>query len=344
MLLVTAIYTAPMGIFSLGSWSVVPFLMGLLIYIFLVNSIEFYLEFEDIVKYSLILASVAIFTQFGYYLVSGQMINLAIFASEVETRSNFGGLIMRPTGFFIEPGSHALATVNLLMIYLTLKNYKFDFLALCATISVFLSMSLAGFLVLLLAFTVLSVRTLGRGGVRFGVGLALTILGLIVLAPGWLVDAIGLVFFERLDTILVGSDGSANDRLGKLNFDCLQYIYAQNPYGLIFGNGLSSDAFTAQCGANNLSWAIYNYGAVISLLFVFRVFWRFRNAPLIFLSLVYIAMSSQLSSYAFSWLYFACLFGPLARRLDQGLESIEFSNNGRNAGGSRSELHSKVVS
>jgi len=315
VLFLTVVYTIPAGILLHNSWSFVPFLMGLSVFLILLNSIEFYSQFMNIIKYSLILTSIAIFTQFFIYIISGGMPSFAILATEMETRSSFAGLIMRPTGFYIEPGSHALASMALLMIYLTINNYRFDLLSVSAMAGVLLSMSFAGALVLFIALVIVAAKKSILRGILLVVCTISAIAGLIALAPEPLMEAINILYIDRFDVIRDGLDGSANDRLGKINLDCFEYLYTKYPHGLLFGSGMTSDGFTTYCGSNNLSWAIFNFGIIISSVFVALLFWGLRKAPLILLALVYVGASGQLSSYMFIWLYFALLIGPVRRFL-----------------------------
>ena len=312
---ISIIYLIPAGVFIYNSFAFIPLLSGVALFFLLINSKEFYLRFDCIIKYGIALASGALILQFVIYLITGDLPSFLLLATEDYTRSNFAGLIMRPTGFYIEPGSHALVVVTLLMIYWTKNNYRFDLLSTIASISIVLSMSFAGLMALMVALLIIVTKKSLSNILRISAAMLVLASLVVVLDPKLVVDTADFVFVQRFDTILEGSDGSANDRIAKLDQNCITFVYENNPLGLFVGSGITSEYFTPYCGANNIAWAIFNYGLFVPLMFIGPLLWRFRKSPLILWAILYIAFSGQLSSYMFIWLYFALLVGPLSRYL-----------------------------
>ncbi len=313
LIVFTVLYLMPVGFSSYNSLAFIPFLLGAGLFLLLVNNKEFYLCHERIIRCAILLASIALILQFALYLTTGELLSFLMLVTEEQTRSNFAGLVIRPTGFYIEPGSHALAVVILLLTYWTKNNYRFDFLSILASISILLSMSLAGLIGLMAATSIIILKKSPSKGIIYGVFLVLVFVVIAVSAPKAVIEAVDLVFFERFEKLRQGTDGSANDRITKLDHNCIGFIYENNPLGLFIGSGLTSKEFTPHCGANNIAWAIFNYGLFIPLLLLLPLIWRFRRKPLILLSIAYLAFSSQLSSYMFIWWYFAILLGPMSR-------------------------------
>jgi len=315
VLALTVIYTIPIGILVYNSTSFIPFLLGILLYFTVIKSRVFHVLFIPYVKYTLIIISAGIIVQFAVYLATGDLISFTYFASEEVPRGYNPSWVVRPSGFYIEPGSHALVAFVFLMLYLTINGNKFDFTTIVSLLGILISLSFAGILATILALVAMAF--LQRRLLHLSISLSMVIVVMIIiyLAPTIENFDISLAIIERFHQVSSGADGSAIDRVGKLDSTCINYMLNENPILPFVGGGLTSLDFKEYCGQNNIVWALFCYGFIIPIIYLYRIVRKFIIYPLVVLSIFYILLSGTLSSYFFVWVYFAGMMGPFYRHL-----------------------------
>ncbi len=252
------------------------------------------------IEIAISILSIGMFLQFITLLYSGEVPKLLPLATEDSTRSNFAGLFYRPTGFYIEPGTHSFTVLLLLGIYAELKSAKFTTVFFIGALSILLSLSLAG----ILALTILCMLPLSGEKVRYKslVLKAFTLFFLIVVLFQF--EQFQTAISSRLVDVFSGEDGSANDRfMGLFSWGCHNFLLDSSFIRLIVGSGIRSDLFTDYCGANNIAWLLYSFGYLPTFFIVFMLIKIFNKSLLLTFILIYILFSSPISSYAFIYLY-----------------------------------------
>lgn len=306
--LLSAVIVLPglvLGIGLQNSWSVLLLSLGLVGFLILNGSRLFETNLLGILKFSLLILSFGMFFQFLLLILTGEVKPMLFLVTEEATRSDFGGLFYRPTGFYIEPSEHSLAVFTLMCAYATLTKRK-DWIVALAAVSIALSLSLTGILAVLAFY---AIPVIARLSVRYITHLAIAVgVFFMVFIIVQQFDAFQLGVLSRMDTVLAGDDGSAHDRLMLLfEAKCHAFLIDKALLFPLVGAGVSSDAFTNYCGANNISWMLFSLGYVGCFVFIFFVFYSVRKMPLIVFACVYILFASQLSSYGFFWMYVAIL-------------------------------------
>lgn len=304
-----------LGIGLQNSWSALLLSLGLMGFLILNGSRLFEANLLGILKFALLILAFGMFFQFLLLILTGEVTPMLFLVTEEATRSNFGGLFYRPTGFYIEPSEHSLAVFTLMCAYATLTKRK-DWIVALAAVSIALSLSLAGILAVLAFY---AIPVIGRLSVRYFTHLAIAAgVFFIIFIIAQEFDAFQLGVLNRIDTVIAGGDGSARDRL-MLLFDAKCHAFLSDKALLfpILGSGASSDAFTDYCGANNIAWMLFSLGYVGTFVFILLVFYNVRSMPLIVFVCVYILFASQLSSFGFFWMYAAILTVLLRKHHNQ---------------------------
>lgn len=259
------------------------------------------------------LSVAALFFQFAYYLIAGDVFDFVLF-SDGGSRVWYGGSILRPSGLFVEPNSYCLATAMIVLLRRQIMAEPFDRLSYLAIVSMFMSMSLWGGLtgILLMVYDL------------FGRGCRVALLSFVSL-PVFII--FGYLFAKSLDeenpflvtmldrgTDLVMSmvmpsssdvEGSYGDR-----YESLRRLFDSDnlDHRTFFGYGVSTSNFQEYGGANGISFLIYSFGIFGVTLFAFVIILcakgRFGPAFAVFISL----SSYPLATYFFWWAWLGLLF------------------------------------
>lgn len=268
----------------------------------------------------------ALFAQMVYYLASGEVIDLVLF-SEGGLRVWYGGTIFRPTGLFLEPNSYCLATAMLVLLRRHVTAKPFDSLSYIAIGSMFISMSLWGGAVALLLIT----YDLLSRGVR------VALLSVVFLIPGTILfgfillqnlgalNSFRITMVDRAANIMMSFGGysesdlesSYRDRYSALlrladwdNFD----------YRLFIGNGVSTSDFQEYGGANALSFLIYSFGLIGTILVAFAIIASAKGGVERPLAIVISLSSYPLVTYFYWWAWLGLLTtGPAIDAQGRGI-------------------------
>jgi len=306
MLLLSVLLVGPgvlVGIFELSS-SVIPFILGCIQFFILSSSIIFADHLKNIAKFSLLFTSFSLLGQFIIYQVTGEAYSFIIWGTEVELRANFRDLFFRVSGIYIEPSSHALATIVLLGIYTSIIK-KRDYCCYIAVLSVLASMSLSGVLAAIMYLLMPIELKLNPRLIALKISTLLLISAVAV--PIAVNDsAFSLAIFDRVDRVSNGEDGSAADRLGKLVSNSCQNFVEENALLFpIIGSGVSSLAHAEKCGSNTLAWGVVSLGLIPAILIIFSIIMVSFHTPLLLFSWMFVLVSSPQQSYGIFWFFVA---------------------------------------
>lgn len=260
---------------------------------------------ESKIKYLLstviLFLSSAIILQFLLHMLTSSMPNFLLFDGG-ELRLNFADKLFRYSGLYIEPGSHALVIILLNSLYISI-NKKRDYTTHFSIASIFASMSLAGMLASFILY-LLPINKLNIISIEFFKKIFyFTIIIALIIFLLYQNDNMRIVLFDRLENVLLGTDGSSEDRLMKFFRPQCQYFLFDNALGYIFVSGISSDFFVETCGSNNLSFSIFCFGYLGAFVMWSIIVYYLRNNTLVLFAFLYILFSGQLMGYMFFWFY-----------------------------------------
>lgn len=285
-----------------GSASVIPFVFGMISFIILSRSETLKRNLYGIVKSLLVLLALGMIIQFIVFQLAGEMQSLLLFRDEALRIG--GGLLHRPTGFYIEPGQNTSAMILLLTLYGTMKA-KLDWVTYLSALSVIVSMSFAGIGGIILYFFFVGLKGSKNKAIYYLLFILMICLVLFLLS---LFDASKLFILDRMDTINAGKDGSFHDRLALLSeYSCHQWMVGHSFLFPIFGGGISSDAYSGNCGANNISWSLFSFGYIGSLVILLNMLIKYWQYPLFIMGLIYIGVANLNASFAFFWFWLAAI-------------------------------------
>jgi len=285
------------GIFLQQSPAVILFSLGLVSYLILSSSYLLKDNLFGIVKLLLLVISLCLILQYILFLSTGELQSFILWGTEKEVRSITG---FRPTGLFIEPGSHALAVITLMSIYIAIKG-RLDGVVLLSAASIILSRSLGGLGGLFILLLLYGLKT-KKNKIIYFISFATLIYLAVLLLPNW--ELFDLTIIQKIDNIALGTDGSYNDRLDLFTNDsCHVWMANQAILFPIIGSGLSSDAFTSQCGSNNLALLIFSFGYLGALLLIVLIITFLWKQPLCLFAFSYFVFSGQITSNGFFWFW-----------------------------------------
>ncbi len=226
--------------------------------------------------------------QYAYFLATGQVINLfAPIGLTPRALSN----IFRPTGFYLEPASHSLAIVMLMVLRMKYRP-RFDRYVYLGVASLFVSLSLWGAVVGLLSVLFYNRRRLTIGLV-VALGLSFAVASLVATTQEY-------PLIRRIFTL--GADSSAQARYGLWTDP--DKIW---DFGALFGSGVSYDYL--DFGSSGYAFLLKAGGAFGCLAFLGLVWFiasrRERVHALFFILLC--MTGGPLWTYVFWWGWLALL-------------------------------------
>lgn len=290
-----------LGILSYQSYAGTLFLIGLFV-LLLSSSIKISnMELIYMLKVVILLLSFGLFLQVLLHILTGNVQNLLL-VDQGELRANFADKLFRYTGFYIEPGSHALAIVLLNALYITV-NKRRDFIAHISIASVFVTMSLAGMLASVMLYLIPIQKTKLMSLNTFKKLFYAIIILLLLFSLLYQIESVKITLFDRIFTALYAHDGSANDRIIKFFTPDCQCFLLDHAFLYILFSGITSDYFAEMCSSNNIAFFIFSFGYLGGISIWITLLYYVRKKFLILFALIYIMFSGTLSSYMFIWFY-----------------------------------------
>lgn len=306
------------GLIIQHSLSAIPFLMGMLIYFLLRKSAAFEQHAYRILLILIWLASLALIFQYLVYKLTGHMYSMLAFYEGDFLRSSFGDTLSRPTGFYVEPSSHASTMIMLLWLYvMRIKRISLPVVVGCVSLLLSQSFLAVGYLVaFIVAFglfmpTNSNVKTNGRFKYIVLAVVAMAGLFAVLSTKDSTFEVTVMQRFETIKMAAAGeaSEGSFSDRMGPLADGSFvaSFMEERNLFQVLFGEGISSKNFQEKGGVNTISWLVTSFGLVGTALLLSYVTsligYNAFGVTFVFLMM----LPYPLASYAFQWLLLAIL-------------------------------------
>lgn len=212
----------------------------------------------------------ALLVQAFYYVISGNILDLVLFA-EGDLRVWYGGTIFRPPGLFMEPNTYSIATAMLVLLRREVMFKPFDALSYAAIGSMFVSMSLWGGIV---GLALILYDLFSRN-----IGLALVFILVLITGSALFAFNFGgesspdnpfrVTLIQRVETLVSGVTSRAEadtdiESSFRDRYSALAKLVDQDDfdYRMFIGNGVSTRDFQEYGGANALSFLGYSFGLV----------------------------------------------------------------------------------
>lgn len=313
------------GAFIQKSFSVIPFLIGLMVYFLLRRSAVFEENADRILLTLIWLASITLILQYVVFKLTGYMFSMLVFDDGTGLRSAFGSVADRPTGLYVEPSSHASAMIMLIWPYV-MRTKRISVPVVLGCISLLLSQS---FLAIVYLFTFVIAfglyGPLGLGGkgssrLKFLVNatLVMSAMFIVLTIPGNTFEVTVVQRFEILKLAADGQviEGSFTDRVGPLSDGgfVTGFMQGRNLFQALFGKGVSSEHFQDEGGINTISWLLTSFGIIGSIILIAYLvsLLGFNAFGLTFIALM--MLPYPLASYNFQWMLLAILAVQKRRR------------------------------
>lgn len=266
--------------------------LGLCLYFLINYSSDFKTKtVNKALEVTILIVSMCLIVQWSVYVAFDYFLNFHIFLSESP---RVFSSIFRPSGIFLEPGNHSVSMLMLLLAYWK-NNFSFNFFSILGIISILLSLSLFGYLAL-----ILTLLYFFRSKIRY-IFQGLLVLPLIIFLILTLLNIDSLNFiYERI--IGATSDSSFLGRFsGFINPSGL------NIFELFLGRGFSNSYI--DFGNNGYAFLISGMGLLG--LFIFFLFFILQsdkgNRLYTFFSLSLLLISSPIITTMFFWYWLAII-------------------------------------
>lgn len=255
------------------------------------------------------------YVQLVTYYSFGAYLDFSSFFGSIESRGvNVGLNYFRPHGIFQEPNGYCTSMFCLLTLtkYFLVRRKALEYMGI---LTLFLSLSLWGMLagasLLVFLYFRFSSKTL----------INLSMLSVIIFYAFASLDWSDLTSNSvTLNRILnLEDDSSFSQRSGDMNI-----LAAELDNTFLWGSGVNTNLFQGMYGANGLSFLVYSFGIVgtVLLLVTLLIMLRFSLVPLLFLAVL-------LTTYPpFSYMYFWLWLGLLIMTGRRGLQ-FSYKNLGQ---------------